>query len=170
MSDRILVGKSQPRVVAYPEDPDTAWRLMGWIGFGLGLVAYADLALALYPVRIGNPQWEFGTFSRVFDSMPLPTMATLLFFAASVARGSKWGLRAVATWSALVGLLLVAALVLYGLTVPVALGVVTDPLAATGLKKAITKALIQGTVYPVLFFGMGIFGWRTARRATPRPA
>ena len=163
---RILVGKKgAPRVVDFPEDPGTAWRMMRWIGFGLLLVAYVDLALNLYPLRLGNSQWEFGTFSRVFDSMPLATMATLLFFAGSVARGNKWGLRVIATWSLLWGLVLVTALVLYSLNIPLALRVVTEPLAASGIRKAIVKALVQGVVYSVLFFSMGIFGWRTARRA-----
>ena len=167
----VLVGKKgKPRAPDFPEDPSIAWRLMMWIGFGLGLVAYADLGLSLVPFQIGNPQWEFGTFSRVFDSMPLATMATLLFFAGSVARGSKWAFRAVATWSLLVGVLLLGALVLYALNIPLALQAVTQPVAAAGLRKAIAKALLQGTVYPVLFFGMGMFGWRTARRPSSRPA
>ena len=161
----ILVGQRESsRGVDFPEDPGTAWRLMRWVGFGLGVVAFVDLGLNLIPLGFGNPQWEFGTFSRVFDSMPLATMATLLFFAGSVALGSKWALRAVATWSALIGLLLVVALVLFALNIPLAVRVVTEPVAAAGLKKAIIKALIQGVVYPTLFFSMGVFGWRTAKR------
>lgn len=167
MTDRVLVGKkSKPRVVDFVEDPATAWRLMVWIGLGLGLVAYADLSLLLYPFRVGNAEWEFGTFSRLFDSMPLATMATMLFFAGSVARGRKWATRAVGLWSVIVGLLMVVALVLYALNIPLALRAVTNPLAASGLKKAIVKSLIQGPVYATLFFGMGFFGWRIAGRAT----
>ena len=163
-SPQVLVGKRGKRVVDFIEDPDTAWRLMCWIGLGLGLVAYADLSLLLYPLRFGNAEWEFGTFSRLFDSMPLATVATMLFFAGSVARGSRWATRGVGLWSAVVGLLLVVALLLYALNIPLALRAVTNPVAASGLKKAIVKSLIQGPVYATLFFGMGFFGWRIAGR------
>lgn len=170
MTERqILVGSAPPlRVPDYPEDPGTAWRLMTWVGLGLAAVAYGDLALALYPIRLGNPQWEFGTISRVFDSLPLVTMATLLFFSGSVARGRKFAVRAVGAWSAAFGLLLLAALVVYALTIPLALRAVTEPLAVTGLKKAIIKALIQGTVYPVVFLGIGFFGLRLPARSRVR--
>ena len=170
MTERqILVGKEPHlRGVDFPEDPGTAWRLITWIGFALAVVGYSDIALSLWPIQVGNPQWEFGTISRVFDSLPLVTVATLLFFAGSMARGSKWAVRVVGAWSVLFGLVLIVATVLYVLTVPLAVQAVTEPLAAMGLKKAIIKSLIQGTVYPVTFLAIGIFGWRTPLRLKVR--
>jgi hypothetical protein len=166
---QILVGNAPPvRGGDFSEDPGTAWRVITWVGLALAVIAYADLGLALVPVRVGNPQWEFGTISRVFDSLPLATMATLLLFSGSIARGRKSAVRVVGTWSAVVGVMLLVATVLYVLTIPLALKAVTEPLAVTGLKKAIIKALIQGTVYPVVFLGMGVFGWRTPAHSRVR--
>jgi len=170
MTERqILVGNAPAlRGADFPEDPGTAWRLMTWVGLALAAVGYCDIGLAMWPIQVGNPQWEFGTISRVFDSLPLVTVATLLFFAGSMARGSKLAVRAVGAWSVLFGLVLIGATVLYVLTIPLAVRSVSEPLAAMGLKKAIIKSLIQGTVYPVTFLAIGIFGWRTPSRTRVR--
>lgn len=165
---QILVAdpaKRQPD--RFQSDPQAAWRLVSWVGLALGAVAYGDMFLGLWPLRIGDPQWEFGTVSRLMDSLPLVTMSTLLFFAGSVATGSRVLIRLVGIWSVVFAVVLLVGMALYALTLPLALGSVVDPVAKSGLKRAIAKTLLQGAVYPATFLALGVYGIR--KRGTVSP-
>jgi hypothetical protein len=134
--------------------------LVRLVGLALAVVAYGDMVLGVFPLQIGDPQWEFGTVSRLLDSLPLVTMATVLFFAGSVAAGSRAWVRLLGSWSLIFGVILIGALALYALTLPLALDSVSDPLARSGLQRAIAKTLLQGVVYPATFIGLGLYGLR----------
>ncbi len=164
---RVLVGEptGQNRGRHAPPDPDAGWRLVKWVGLALAVVAYGDMALGIFPLQIGNPEWEFGTVSRLLDSLPLATMATLLFLAGSVAGGERVLVRLVGVWSLVFGLVLIGGLVLYALTVPLALSSVTDEVARGGLIRAMAKTGLQGVVYPATFLALGWYGLRKAARA-----
>ena len=143
--------------------PDYGWYLMGWIGLAFLLVGGLDLALAWYPPQIGNPQWEFGTVSRTYDNLAITALGLTLLLGAGVARGVRWWTRTVAVLFLVLAVLLLAGFVLYLLNIPLALKSVTDPVALSGLKRAMTKTMGQAVVYTVVFFVLGLSGLRYRR-------
>lgn len=151
-----------------PPTPDVGWSLLSWVGLVFLVIGLLDLSLGWYPARFGNPEWEFGTIARTFDSLPITVLGLALTLAGSAARGIGWAIRATALVAVLLAVALLAALVVYALDVPLALRVVTDPLARMGLKRAVAKALVQGTLYPTVLAAVGITGIRLTLRARPR--
>lgn len=161
-----------PSRILLPEEPTSdidrslPWRLLSGTGLALAVVAVGDLALGVFPLRLGDVQWEFGTVSRLFDSLPLMTMAATMFMVGSALLGRRLSVRLAGGVAIVVGLFLAGALLIYGLTLPLALKAVTDPLALGGLKRAMVKTVLQGVVYPLAFIGMGL----AALRRTAQPA
>ena len=151
-----------------PPAPDYGWYLLGWLGLVFVVIGCTDLAMAWYPVLIGNPQWEFGTVSRTYDNLPLTSLGLGLLLGAGVARGVKWWTRIVAVLFLLLALLVIGGLVLYATNIPLALRSVADPLALSGLKRAIAKALVQGVMYGLVFSVLGISALRHSRVARDR--
>lgn len=156
-----------PQAAASPPAPsvDFGWSLLGWVGLVLAVVGAQDLLLALIPFRVGDPQWEFGTVTAALNGMPVLTMGLALMVGAAASGGSRWALRVlgVALW-ALAGLILVG-FTIYALTIPLAIGSVSDPAIALGLKKAIVKTAVQAVLYPLAFTAMGIAAFRRTQRA-----
>ena len=148
--------------------PDYGWYLLGWLGLVFVIVGGVSLALMWYPVLIGNPQWEFGTVSSTYDSLPITALGLGLLLGAGVARGIRWWTRIAAVLFLLLALLVIGGLVLYATNLPLALRAVTDPLARSGLKRAIAKALVQGVMYGGVFCILGVSAWRHSRAARNR--
>ncbi len=130
--------------------PD-AWRLLSWIGGGLLFLGLTDIALAWYPMRFGNPDWEFGIIGGTMGALGLPHLGLYLLLASAIARGKR------ATRRVLGGVLILFLLTLLGLgltfltVVPLALkAMAANPLVAQGAKKAILKALILGSGFCIL--------------------
>jgi hypothetical protein len=131
------------------------------MGLVFACVGLLDLALAWYPVQFGNPQWEFGTVSRTYDTLPITALGLTLLLGSGVARGARWWVRIVGTVLLGMGLVVAAGLVLYALNIPLALtSVAGDSLASLGIKRAIVKALGQGVLYAVVFVVLGISALR----------
>lgn len=162
---QILLQADDPRQARprLPPAPDYGWYLLGWLGLAFVVVGLTDLALAWYPVMIGNPEWEFGTVSRTFDSLPITALGLGLLLGAGVARGVRWWTRIVAVLYVLLALLVIGGLVLYATNLPLALRSVVDPLARSGLKRAIAKALVQGVMYGSVFMILGVGALRHSR-------
>jgi hypothetical protein len=148
--------------------PDVGWSLLSWVGATFLTIGLFDLALGWYPARFGNPEWEFGTIARTLDNLPITVLGLALALAGAVARGGTWAIRGMAAAALVLAALLLTALAVYALDVPLAFRVVTDPLARMGLKRAVAKSLLQGTLYPTVLAAIGITGIRLTRRATPR--
>jgi len=164
-SSRILIKTDDKNRSALDPSPSTGWYLLGGIGLVFAVVALSDLVLVWYPLRFGDPEWEFGTATSVFGGLPLLTMGLMLALGAAVARGN---LRLLQIWSvvlAMIGLALGGVLLMYSRSVPVALEVVTDPILKVGVQKAILKTALQGVLYPTAFLWIAIVGWKHARRA-----
>lgn len=148
--------------------PDYGWYLMGRMGLCFVLIGMLDLALAWYPLKIGNPQWEFGTVSRSYDSLAITALGLTLLLGAGVARGVRWWTRAAAIVFLLFAVWVLAGYVLYALNIPLALRSVTDPVALSGLKRAMAKTTGQAIVYCVVFFTLGLSGLRHSRSVRVR--
>lgn len=161
-------SESRAPVKKDPASPTAAWEMLGWVGLALFLIGMFDLLLGWVPTRFGNPEWEFGVVSRTLDSMPVPVVGLTLLMASVSARGIAWAMRAVGLVALLLTAILAVGLLVYLLDVPLALRVVTDPTARSGLKRAIFKAAVQGTLYPAVLATVGIMGIRKTLRARPR--
>ncbi len=162
---QILVNADASRPARRPlaPAPDYGWYLLGWLGLVFVLVGMTDLLMAWYPVRIGNPEWEFGTISRTYDNLPISALGLGLLLGAGVARGVRWWTRIAAVIFLLMAVVVIGGLVLYATNIPLALRSVTAPLALSGLKRAILKALVQGVMYGGVFVLLGVSALKHSR-------
>jgi hypothetical protein len=142
-----------------PIDP---FSIIALAGILYAVVGAADLATQLFPMALGSPEWEFGTYSSVMDSLPLFTMG-LGFIAVWAVVGSH---RIVARILGIVFILLaigvLAGAFLYATNVPQALRQGQRTPLQTGIKKAVTKGTLQSAVYPIAFLWLGFFALRNS--------
>jgi len=164
MSAKILVQEGKGRAALSPA-PETAWSLLGGVGWLFSVVAAADLVLAWYPTLLGNAEWEFGTATTTLEHLPLLAVGLALVFGSAVARGARGTLRVVsilllslAVWVIMTGILL-------GRNIGVATASVTDPVLRVGLNRSILQSMVQSIGYPLAFGWLGIKGWRHAGTA-----
>lgn len=148
--------------------PMVGWELLAWVAAAFVAIGLTDLLLGWIPVRLGNPEWEFGTVSRTLDNLPITLLGLALLHASVASRGIDWALRATSLLALLLAGILLVGLVVYVLDLPLAFRVVTDPSARSGLERAVIKALVQGTLYPTVLLAIGIKGIRQTVRARPR--
>jgi hypothetical protein len=148
--------------------PSIGWEVLGWVGLAFFLIGGLDLAMGWVPARFGNPEWEFGTVSRTFDNLPITVLGLTMLLASAAARGIEWAIRATGLLALLLALFLFAGFVIYLLDVPVAFRAVGETAARSGLKRAVTKALLQGLIYPIALAAIGIKGIRLTLAPRPR--
>lgn len=168
---RIVMGGATPavaadsklKVVSTPSST-SAWTLLGRIGLVFLAIGLVDLALGWVPTHFGNPEWEFGTVARTFDSLPITALGLVLVLASAVERRIAWAVRATALLAWVLAAFLVVGFVVFLLDVPVALKAVTDATVKSGLHRAIVKALVQGVLYPTVLATIGWQGVRATRR------
>ena len=144
---------------AYSVASRQAWKMMFVLGLAVALVSMIDLAMLIFPARLSSLDWEFGTISAVVDNLPLVTLGFGLMTASAVARGWTSGRRF------MIGVLLVTAVIVAGMTVvfvldiPAALRAV-DPGLKPTIKKAVLKTSSMGLLYTLLYATLGIWAWR----------
>jgi hypothetical protein len=139
--------------------------VMAWVGLALVVVTATDFTLALVPLNVGDPEWEFGTVTAILNGMPAMAMGLAMLVASAAARGNRWQMRTLAVVLFVVSALMLAGVTLYALTVPIALRMTTHPVAEFGLKKAILRTVVQAVIYPLTFTAMGI---AAIRYSSPR--
>src|SRR5688572_14265195 len=69
---------------------DEGWRLLSWLSLALALAGLSDWVLTWIPLRLGSPEWEFGTVVATFAGLPLITMGLAGLLASASARGIRW--------------------------------------------------------------------------------
>lgn len=163
------VPADRTRAVASLSRPDLAWAVVGEVGAVLAVVGAVDLALSWYPAAFGNPEWEFGAVTTTLDGMPALAIGLAMALGSAVFLGKRLLARGIAVAFALLGIVLLAMAVLYVTTLPIAWRSVTDPMLQKGLLKAVTKTLIQALVYPAVFLGIAVQGWRSTAAPAPPP-
>jgi hypothetical protein len=146
--------------------PFVGWYLLGWAGWVFLLAGLTDIGLAWIPLRLGNAEWEFGTISRSFDSLPLPFLGAALIMAAGIAQGKRWWARLGVIVIAVIGVWSLFCGVIYGLNVPLALRSVNQPEVLFGLKKSIFRTSLQVALYASSSGVMAWLGIRAVRRAS----
>jgi hypothetical protein len=147
---RVLVQKDKKALDPISVSaPRTAWRLFAWFGLVLAIVGFVDVAMQWYPVAFQSPEWEFGTVSVSFASLPLLTIGSTILLASFLARGVRAGVITMGVVFTLLTLGIVFGFVLFLTDVPLALRVAPGP-AALNLKKSIVRTMVMG-----LTFGAG---------------
>lgn len=145
--------------------PSPAWHALGAAGLALLVMGGVDILLAWIPLRIGDPEWEFGTISATLNNMPVPVMGLALVLAHAAAWNSRVAQGLALIWSVLVLLVLLGAAVLYALDVPLALRAVQDPLPRRALRSGMVKAGVAFVVYAAFHLWAAVFSTRLFRRA-----
>ncbi len=139
--------------------------ILGLVGILFLVVGAAELATQLFPMALGSPEWEFGTFSSMLDSLPLFTMGLGFLGVYGVAGSRPVLAKTCGALFILMALFILAGAFLYATNVPQALRVNPRSTIQTGIKKAITKAALQSTIYPIAFLWAGFFTLRNSNRS-----
>jgi hypothetical protein len=142
--------------------PETAvtWQVVEVMGVLFLAVGGWSLFSPLFPLNIGRTEWEFGTASSFFDTVPIFGLGLGFLLTAGLAMGRRWQVRVVALACVLLALLLWLAAGLYATVVPQAFNAAPTLNALTALKKGALKAAFEILVYPVGFIWIGIWAWR----------
>ena len=159
----VLGGLEASSARAQHTDAGRAWRWLGWFALVLTIVGVGDWVLAWIPLRLGTPEWEFGTVVSSISGLPLVTMGFAGVMASAMARGVRWQIRTVGMLLLVWGLWVLAALIVFALDVPVALRAVDGP-ARLGIMKAIAKTLTTGGLFFVTYLVAGIAALRQGSR------
>jgi len=141
-----------------------AWRWVGWFSLVLALAGVGDWVLAWIPMRIGNPEWEFGTVAATMSGLPLMAMGFAGLLASATARGERWQVIVMGWVLLLFALVILAALALFLLDVPLALQAVEGP-AYVGIVKASIKTSLLGGLFSVAYLIAGITALRHSGRS-----
>lgn len=141
-------------------EPGPAWVALGAVGVVLLLIGLVDMLLAWTPPRFGNPDWEFGTASAMFNNLPVPAMGVGLTLASAAARNARRLLRTVGVISLILALWALVGAVLFGLTLPLALNSVAEAVPRQALLTSSIKTTVQIVAYEALFLWLARFAWR----------
>lgn len=151
------VSRGSTRAGAY------GWRLAAWFGLLFVIIGLVDMALVWYPLRPGNPSWEFGAIDLAFSTLPVLTIGFAALAAGTVAlnrRRTAWLLAVAALFG---GLACIGAYLIFLTDVPLALR--NSPAEVlTGVKKAIARNTVFGVAFSVAYLGAGIGLIRHLRR------
>ena len=132
-----------------------AWRVASWFGVLLLIIGVADMALVWYPLRPGNPSWEFGAVDLSFSTLPVFTIGFGTYVAATLALGRmRWALF-LGIVSILVALVCMGGYLLFLSDVPLALRN-SPPEILTGVKKAIFRNTVFAVTFATAYLLAGI--------------
>ncbi len=123
--------------------PQTAWRLLGWLGFLLAFVGFVEVALQWYPASFKSPEWEFGTVAGSVATLPVLTIGLMSMLASFLARAEKAGVVTMAIVFALLFVLVVGAFLLFLSDVPLALKASNQLPVVITIKKAIVRTSVM---------------------------
>src|SRR6476619_3330346 len=80
---------SSDKVASRPDSGSSAtrssWSLLGVLGGAFVVMGVADIALGIYPMAIGDPEWEFGVISSILNAFAIPTMGGYLLLSSLLA-------------------------------------------------------------------------------------
>jgi hypothetical protein len=133
------------------------FQLIGLVGVLFTVIGGHEIFTQVFPLSLGTPEWEFGTYSSLMDNMPLLMMGLGFLGVFAVVGGHKVLARVLAVILFVLALSLIAFAFLYLTNVPQVLRLRTGPAVRTGLKKAVTKASIQTALFPVTLLWLGSF-------------
>src|SRR6476619_312742 len=75
---------------------NASFSLLGLLGFALFVVGGVDFLLNFYPLRFGNPEWEFGTITGALNAIPSSLVGLVLLLVSAQLHESAIRVRALA--------------------------------------------------------------------------
>ena len=147
---------------------EDVWRILSGIGLMLLLAGGVDLALGIYPLQFGTPEWEFGAIGNFLNRLPLAGLGLMFLLSGALAQGqAAWTM----FWGATL-LLLGIAVFMFGVLVATSLPLIMGAGSAGGTRiplfKAVAKLGAQVLVYFLAFSLVAIYAIRRARRPEGR--
>lgn len=164
MSARILIRQEERQGVSVRPSPARAWAVIGWFGFVLAAIGIADSLVNWYPLAFGSPEWEFGTISTTFGSLPLVTMGLAGLLGSFLARGSRAGVTVVGLLVLLLGLAVLALYVLFLTDVPMALRATAGKLGSMPIRRGIVRTSILGVGFGAGYLAAAVVSLLSLRR------
>ena len=138
--------------------------ILGLAGVLFAVVGGTDIFTQLFPLALGSPEWEFGTYSSIMDSLPLLTMGLGFIAVYAVARSNRLVALIVGIVFLVLALFILGGAFLYATNVPQALRINPRSPLQTGIKKAVAKGALQSAIYPIAFLWLGAFALRNGGR------
>ena len=148
---------------------DEGWRLLSWVSLALAIAGLSDWVLTWIPLRLGSPEWEFGTVVSTFAGLPLTTMGLAGLLASASARGIRWQVLALGWFLLLWTTLILGAFVIFLLDVPVALAAAQGPIRM-GVLKAIVKTALLAVLFSATYLILGVSALRRAAKSGAQDA
>ncbi|MBT8397190.1 MAG: hypothetical protein HKO65_03940 [Gemmatimonadetes bacterium] len=136
--------------------------------FTLVLWPVVDLTSTVYPFRMGDPGWRYGSMGLMAAYLSTPVLAIFLAMVVSYLFGHKNTLRAISVFSVLGFVVLVVVLILFPLDVIQVRSATPEEQRSSfqvGAAIAELKHLTAAVVLALLGFG----GWRTTKEMAGKP-
>jgi hypothetical protein len=157
---RVIVSESREQSVRAPMEEGVAWSILRIFGVIFIFAGGIDLALLWYPARMGVAEFEFVTISQFVAGLPVLTTGLVALALVALGTENRRMRVGVGIGVVLMLVLLFALLILFALTVPVALKAQLNPDIRTGVKKSILRTTVQFGTYGLGYLALG---WKLFR-------
>jgi hypothetical protein len=129
---------------------------VGWFGFLIATIGFADIALYLYPPAFGVPEWEFATLTAVLSALPLSTIGMAGIVGALLVNPVRLWLTVMAVALLLLAAAVAGGYVLFLLDVPMALEAARAGPQAPAIYRSIARSTIMAVGFGSAYLVAGI--------------
>ncbi len=143
---------------------DPFW-LLALAGVLFTVVGAFELGTQLFPLALGSPEWEFGTYCSLMDTFPQLLLGLGLLSVYATAQSKRPLALTLAIVFFLLTIFVLFSAFFFATNVPQVLRINPRSNLQTGIKKAVLKASLQSVVYPIAFLWLGIFLVRNSSRS-----
>jgi hypothetical protein len=143
----IRAGVDAPPAAAESTASENAWHLLAWLAVAFVVVGLIDILVAWTPLRIGTPEWEFGTVTGTLNNLPVPAMGLILLLASGAALERRGQVVAALGVAVLLLMVLLLMAVLYGLTAPLAWKAGTEAVGRSAVGGSMLKSMAAFIAY-----------------------
>jgi len=144
----------------------SALRIMAWPVYAAGFLTIvlplADLLASVWPLRVGQVEWRFGTLGQLSGVTLTPVLGMILCMTAAALLEHRVMQRILAVVNVLVAVLLFAFIVIFAFDW-LQYRAAAPPEARTGMDVGSIKAIIKHALVAVAFLWLGFAGWRAGR-------
>jgi hypothetical protein len=140
---------------------DPFW-LLALAGLLFTVVGGFEVGSQLIPFALGSPEWEFGTYCSVMDTLPQFLLGLGLLSAWAVTAGKRPLAKTLGVLFLLLAFLNLAGAFLFATNVPQVLKIHPHSVIQVGIKKAVLKASLQSAVYPFALLWLGQYMLRNS--------